>query len=86
MLSQSQRILRARLAAFTRSSLYDGKTVTAKARETFLASFERKVDPDHLLPAAECARRAEAARRAHFTRLAMKSAKARSRPDQIEEA
>ncbi len=72
-LSPTQRILRARRAAYTRSSMYDGKVVTARARETFLASFERKVDPDHLLPAAERARRAEAARKAHFTGLALKS-------------
>jgi hypothetical protein len=86
VLSESQRKLRARLAGLTRSSLYDGKTVTAKARQTFLDQFEERVDPDKQLPTAERARRAEAARKAHFTRLAMKSAKARSRPEQIEEA
>lgn len=82
MSSKSQRVLRGRLGGFTRASLYDGLAVTAKARQTFLDRFERDVDPDHQLPAAERARRAEAARKAHFTRLAMKSAKARSRPAQ----
>jgi hypothetical protein len=77
-MEKSQRVLRARLAAFTRSSMYDGKVVTAKARETFLAGFERKVDPDNILPAAERARRAEAARKAHFTGLALKSSRKRT--------
>ena len=85
MLSKSQRQLRGRLGAYTRSSQYDGKAVTAKARQTFLDRFEHEVDPDHQLPVAERARRAEAARKAHFSRMAMKSAKARSRI-QIEEA
>jgi hypothetical protein len=85
-LSRSQRKLRARLGAYTRASQYDGKAVTAKARQTFLDQFEQQVDPDHLLPLAERARRAEAARKAHFTRLALKSSKTRSRPTQIEEA
>ncbi len=78
MLSQSQRILRARLAAYTRSSLYDGKVVTAKARQTFLDRFDQQVDPDKQLPAAERARRAEAARKAHFTGLALKSSRKRT--------
>jgi hypothetical protein len=84
MLSKKQRQLRGRLGAYTRASQYDGKAVTAKARQAFLDQFEQQVDPDHLLPVAERARRAEAARKAHFTRLAMKSARARSRV-QIEE-
>ena len=82
MLSKSQRILRARLAAYTRASVYDGRAVTAKARQTFLDHFDEQVDPDHHLPLAERARRAEAARKAHFTRLALKSSKTRSRPAQ----
>jgi hypothetical protein len=86
VLSKPQRQLRARLAAFTRASLYDGKAVTAKARQTFLDQFEQQVDPDRQLPIAERARRAEAARKAHMTRLALKSSKTRSRSNQIEEA
>jgi hypothetical protein len=39
--------------------------------------FERQVDPDGTLPEAERLRRAEAARKAYFTGLAFKSAKAR---------
>lgn len=79
MLSRSQRKLRARLAAYTRSSQYDGRAVTAKARQTFLDQFEHQVDPDNQLPKAERARRAEAARKAHFTRLALRSARTRAK-------
>jgi hypothetical protein len=79
MLSKSQRVLRARLGGFSRASLYDGREVTAKARQTFLDRFDDEVDPDRQLPATERARRAEAARRAHFTRLALRSSKARAR-------
>jgi hypothetical protein len=53
--------------------------VTANARAAFLDRFEREVDPDGVLPAAERARRAAAARKAYFVRLAAKSAEARRR-------
>jgi hypothetical protein len=44
-----------------------------------LDKFERLVDPDGTLPAAERTRRAKHARTAHFKRLALKSAQARRR-------
>jgi hypothetical protein len=50
---------------------------TAPGRRAFLERFEREVDPDGVLPAAERARRAEHARKAYFTALALRSAKAR---------
>lgn len=77
MLSKNQRRLRARLAALTRSSRYDGKEVTARARKTFLDRFELEVDPNRELPEAERARRAEAARKAYFTKLALRSSRRR---------
>lgn len=52
---------------------------TAPARRAFLARFEREVDPEGRLAPAERAKRAENARRAHFQRLALQSAKARRR-------
>jgi hypothetical protein len=52
---------------------------TAPARAAFLNRFEREVDPGHVLSPTERARRAEAARRAHFTRLALTSSRARAR-------
>lgn len=51
---------------------------TAKARGVFVESFERKVDPDGLLPREERQARAEAARRAHMAQLAARSASARA--------
>jgi hypothetical protein len=52
---------------------------TAPARKANLDRFEYKVDPDNQLSPAERAKRAEFARKAYYTRLALKSAKARRR-------
>ncbi|AXO25807.1 hypothetical protein BB734_07635 [Mycobacterium avium subsp. hominissuis] len=57
----------------------DRSARTANARKAMLDKFEHQVDPDGTLPAAERARRAEHARKAHFKRLALKSARARRR-------
>lgn len=78
-LTPEQRILRARIAAHTLHSKVDPTEHTAPARKAFLDRFERQVDPDGVLPEAERKRRAEHARKAYFTQLAFKSAKARRR-------
>ena len=49
-----------------------------------LEAWERKIDPAGELPAHERAQRAEAARKAYFTRLAIASAKARAARKQRE--
>jgi hypothetical protein len=77
MLSPSERSLRAQIAANTRWSRADGAEGTAAARAAFLAKFEAEVDPNNELSPAERQRRAERARKAHFQRLALKSAQAR---------
>lgn len=69
--------IRGRLGAYTMHSRHSAVETTAKARASFLASFEALVDPRHELPVAERLRRAEAARKAHFVRLALLSVKAR---------
>jgi hypothetical protein len=69
--------LRARIGGLARSSQYDGLEVTAKARQTFRESFLTQVPSD--LPDAERARRAEAARKLHYARMAFASAKVRSK-------
>jgi hypothetical protein len=79
LLDAKQRSQRARLAGLSRSAKYDGREVTAQARATFLDSFGQQVDPDGSLSPAERDRRATAARRAHFVRMAFESAKARAR-------
>lgn len=76
-LSPGQRSLRARMAAHALHARRDGREITAPARAAFLARFEDQVDPDRLLSAEERARRAEHARKAHFTRLALRSAQSR---------
>ncbi|MEJ7703485.1 MAG: hypothetical protein WKF47_07410 [Geodermatophilaceae bacterium] len=77
-LTPAQRTLRARLAAHTSwANTADPAARTAPARAASLARFEREVDPDGNLNPAERARRADHARKAYFTRLALKSAQAR---------
>jgi hypothetical protein len=76
-LTPSERSQRARVAAFVRHSRTDGPSATEKARDAFNSRFEREVDPDGLLPADERSRRAELAKRAHFARMALRSAIAR---------
>ena len=78
-LTPEQRVLRSRLAAYQLHATHDPKETTKKAREAFAARFEREVDPDGLLGPDERARRADAARRAYFTRLALRSSRARRR-------
>jgi hypothetical protein len=76
-LSPAERSLRARLAAHAMHARHDARETTNAARAAFLARFEAEVDPDGVLPPDERRRRAEHARRAYFTRLALASAKAR---------
>ncbi len=71
--------LRGKLGAYTLHSTHSSRETTAAARRAFLARFEAEVDPDQALPAAERSRRAEAARKAYFARLALKSAQVRRR-------
>lgn len=78
-MTPEQRRLRARVGAYAQHAKYDTRETTAKARQIFLERFERQVDPDARLDPRERARRAEAARRAYFTSLALRSATARSR-------
>lgn len=78
-MTPEQRTLRARIAAHAMHARHDTQKTTSAGREAFLARFEREVDPDGTLPPAERARRAEHARKAYFTGLALKSSRARSR-------
>ena len=74
----ADRSLIARLAAHESwANTADLSARTAPARRAMLDRFERQVDPDGVLPLAERARRAGHARKAYFTRLALRSAQAR---------
>ena len=77
-LTPSERVLRARIGGHSKwAKTSDRTAATATARQAFLNRFEKQVDPDGVLDPAERARRAESARKAHFTRLALRSAQAR---------
>lgn len=52
---------------------------TLSARTAFRESFVQAVDPDGTLPEAEREARADALRRAHYARLAARSAQVRAR-------
>ena len=65
------------MAAHTMHAAHDPRDTTRRAREAFMTRFERQVDPDGRLSIAERQRRAESAKKAYFTGLAIKSAKAR---------
>jgi hypothetical protein len=69
--------LRARAGGLSRAARYDGLVVTARARQTFRDSFLDQVPCD--LPESERARRAEALRKLHYTKMALKSAVVRSK-------
>jgi hypothetical protein len=74
----SDRALIARLAAHESWAKTANRSArTAPARAALVSKFEREVDPGGVLPPAERARRAEHARKAHFIRLALRSAQAR---------
>ena len=70
--------LHGRIGGLVARSHHDPRDYTAKARRTFLESFERLVDPDGLLAPEERQARAEAAKKAHFAELAYRSAVVRA--------
>ena len=71
-----------RIGAYALQSQYDPKETTRAARTAFLERFLDEVDPERTLPDGERDRRAAAARKAYFARLALKSAQARRRRSQ----
>jgi hypothetical protein len=90
-LSASERTLRARIAGYQRAALYDGREVTAKARERFHNGFVEKARlaaqaAGQKITEQEIERRGEALRRAHFAKLAFLAVKARSRTKKTTEA
>jgi len=76
-MGESAKTLAARIGAHSLHAQHDSREITAAARAKFLARFVDEVDPDRVLPEVERLRRAEHARSAYFTRLALQSAKAR---------
>lgn len=77
-MSYQDRVLAARIAAHESwAHTPDRAARTAPARAALMAKFEAEVDPDGKLSPVERAIRAEHARKAHFARLALKSAQSR---------
>ena len=74
-MTPAERTLRGRIGAYSLHA--QGGTNTAPARRAFLSKFEKEVDPDGVLAEPERQRRARLARKAHFARLGLKSAKKR---------
>ena len=68
MLSQEERRLRARAAAYALHA--QGGTSTKAATQAFLERFERQVDPDGVLTPEERTRRAALARKSYMSLLA----------------
>jgi hypothetical protein len=78
-LTPEQRRSRSRLAALVQwSKTEDWTARTQAARDGLARKFEDQVDPDRRLDPAQRAKMAEAARRAHYTRLGRLSAKAKA--------
>jgi hypothetical protein len=75
--SEAEIRLQAQLAAHTMHAKHDARKTTAKGRAAFLARFDAEVDPEGILSPEERRRRAEHARSAYFTRLALAAVKAR---------
>lgn len=79
-LTPAERRLRGQMGAHKSwANTTDRTARTLPARLAHNAKFERQVDPDGKLSPAERAKRAESARKEYYTRLAYKSARARSR-------
>ncbi len=80
-LTPSQRSLQARMAASAKHAKTDGRDATAAARVASPGSDDywiSNVDPNGDLSAKEREKRARNAKREHFTRMALKSAKVRA--------
>jgi hypothetical protein len=77
-MSPAERTLRARKAAHARWSKHSSDEHAKKMRAGLEQKFLDEVDPDRTLPEDERYRRAEHARKAFYTDLAYRSARARS--------
>lgn len=82
-LTPAERSLRARIGAYRMHALHDPRETTRTARAAFARRFLDDVDPHRRLPEPERLRRAEAARRAYFTRLAYLAARRRGRRPRV---
>jgi hypothetical protein len=79
-LSPRARSARARLGAYAQHAKYDTRETTAKARQVFRESFAAAIREEHPeLDEDEVQRRGDAARKAWYSQISFRSAKARAR-------
>ena len=83
MLTPAQASLRGRIGAHQLHATHNSTLVTANARQAARRALDARllgeIDPENTLSERERLRRLEHARKAHFARLALKSAVARRR-------
>ncbi len=83
MLTSTERTLRARIGAHALHSRYDSHELTAPGRAAAATALDLRllteIDPQNVLAEAERQRRLAHARKAHFSKLALKSARARQK-------
>lgn len=79
MTTPEQRSMRARIGAYSMHAKHDPKVTTQAGRDVFMNRFDREVDPNCVLSLEVRLRRAKSARKAHMTRLALASSKARAK-------
>ena len=83
LLSSHEASLRARIGAHSLHAKYDSRKITAPARAAAAASLDGRllaeIDPHQSLSRPERESRLAHARKAHFQRLALKSARTRGR-------
>jgi hypothetical protein len=83
LLTPAERTLRARIGAHSLHAQRDSTALTAPARRAATEKLNERllaeIDPANTLSESERARRLDHARRAHFSRLALKRVKARRR-------
>ena len=83
-LTPAERTQRAGIAAHSKWAVTSDPTAaTAPARRAFDERFLAEVDPHGVLSLAERARRAESAKRAYFSRLALRSAISRRKSKEL---
>jgi hypothetical protein len=78
-MTPAERSLASRIGAYRQQATHDMRQTSKPGRDAAWQRFVVEVDPDRTLPEPERLRRAEAARRAHMARIALKSVQARAR-------
>ena len=77
VLTPTELSLGGRIGGYALAAAHDPRETTKPGRAAFMARFEAEVDPEGILTPQERQRRAAALRKAHFARMALKSAKTR---------